>query len=378
MQYDLVFEGGGAKGVVFVGALQEFESRGHAARRFVGTSAGAITATIMAAGYKAKEMLEAVNEKLPDGKPRFSTFMDIPERFEREDIQNSLTYAIFRKVDLPWIPGMVEGMIDNRIFEQLMKLDAYREIFSFVERGGLYAGDKFLDWIREKLDAGGRSLGNTTLAEFQTRTGSDLSLVASDTTDQQMLVFNHRTAPHCPVAWAVRMSMSIPLVWQEVRWEPAWGRYRGNDIPGHTIVDGGVLSNFPIHLLTSKDDEVVAIMGDTDPDAVPNLGLLIDETLPVEGAGEAEKAQGTENLEGGLLNHVERLKTVQRIRRLVDTMTTAHDKLAIKAHEKEICRLPAKSYGTTEFDMSDRRLQALIKAGQKAMKEYFDRQVSVS
>ena len=80
-------------------------------------------------------------------------------------------------------------------------------------------------------------------------------------------------------------------------------------------------------------------------------------------------------LEGGLLNHVERLKTVQRIRKLVDTMTTAHDKLAIKAHEKEICRLPAKGYGTTEFDMSDRRLQALIKAGRKAMKEYFDRQV---
>lgn len=28
MQYDLVFEGGGAKGAVFVGAIQEFERRG--------------------------------------------------------------------------------------------------------------------------------------------------------------------------------------------------------------------------------------------------------------------------------------------------------------------------------------------------------------
>jgi hypothetical protein len=27
MKYDLVFEGGGAKGMVFVGALQEFEAR---------------------------------------------------------------------------------------------------------------------------------------------------------------------------------------------------------------------------------------------------------------------------------------------------------------------------------------------------------------
>jgi hypothetical protein len=29
MEYDLVFEGGGAKGILFVGALQEFETRGH-------------------------------------------------------------------------------------------------------------------------------------------------------------------------------------------------------------------------------------------------------------------------------------------------------------------------------------------------------------
>ena len=29
MQYDLVFEGGGAKGMAFVGALEAFEARGH-------------------------------------------------------------------------------------------------------------------------------------------------------------------------------------------------------------------------------------------------------------------------------------------------------------------------------------------------------------
>jgi len=36
--------------------------------------------------------------------------------------------------------------------------------------------------------------------------------VASDTTESQLLVLNHLTAPGCPVVWAVRMSMSIPLV----------------------------------------------------------------------------------------------------------------------------------------------------------------------
>ena len=32
-------------------------------------------------------------------------------------------------------------------------------------------------------------------------------------------------------------------------------------------------------------------------------------------------------------------------------------------HQSEICRLPAKGYGTTEFDINDARKQALIDAG---------------
>lgn len=38
MNYDLVFEGGGAKGMVFVGACQEFFNRGHSFGRLLGTS----------------------------------------------------------------------------------------------------------------------------------------------------------------------------------------------------------------------------------------------------------------------------------------------------------------------------------------------------
>jgi NTE family protein len=223
MKYDFVFEGGGAKGSVFVGALQEFKARGNESGRLIGTSAGAISATLIAAGYSPEEMLAAVNEKLPDGKPRFSTFMDIPEAFDEKVIEDSLTFELFKKVDIPHIPSLLEGIVDRKIFAILMQMDAYREIFSFVERGGLYAGKMFLDWVTEKLDAGSRNLGQTTMAQFHARTGNDLSVVISDTTSREMRILNHRTAPDCPVRWATRMSMSIPFVWQEVRWQAEWG-----------------------------------------------------------------------------------------------------------------------------------------------------------
>ena len=108
MQYDLAFEGGGAKGAVFVGAIQEFERRGHTARRYVGTSAGAITATLMAAGYTSAKMLAVTKEKTVDGKPRFSTFMGIAEEFLPVDIEKSLTQEIFTRVDLPLVPAWIE------------------------------------------------------------------------------------------------------------------------------------------------------------------------------------------------------------------------------------------------------------------------------
>lgn len=362
-KYDLVFEGGGAKGSSFVGALQVLHEAGHTNRRLLGTSAGAITATFIAAGYTPEEMLAAVNERLPDGKPRFSSFMDPPANdFTDEEKNTSSTMSIFSGLDLPGIPAVLETNLDKKLLDALLKLPHYRQLFCFVECGGFFSGVKFLEWIREKLAVKGID-ENATLKSFAEQTGSDLSLVASDTSDREMLVLNHRTAPDCPVAWAVRMSMSIPFVWREVVWQDRWGQYLGRDKSRRIIVDGGVLSNFPIRLIDTEpeDDQFVKdVMGNTVASAAGTLGLLIDEKLEVDGAANTTKPPK-------LTGHI---RTVQRVSNLVDTMTGAQDNDEVRRHEKDICRLPAKGYGTTEFDMSDDRLAALINAGRNAMKSH--------
>jgi len=52
----LVFEGGGVKGIGFGGALQALADDGYEIKNVAGTSAGAITAALVAAGYTAKEL----------------------------------------------------------------------------------------------------------------------------------------------------------------------------------------------------------------------------------------------------------------------------------------------------------------------------------
>ena len=371
-QFDMVFEGGGAKGSVFVGALEVLQQNGHTHRRLIGTSAGAITATLVAAGYEPQEMLAAVNERLPNGKPRFSSFMDPPvaSDFSAAQRQNSETMKALQEAHIP-------GFLDHVLLKHLLDSRAYCHLFSLVESGGFFAGDNFLNWLVEKLGAKGIA-ADATLGSLFEQTGTDLSLVASDTSDIEMLVLNHRTAPECPIAWAVRMSMSIPFVWREVTWRAAWGQYlkrpkdgtNNSDGQPNIIVDGGVLSNFPIALIADQPapaSYIASLMGDdTDAHAAANLGLLIDETITVPGAVAVPGAPDAER-PPLLLDHS---RTVQRIGRLVDTMMGAQDNDEIKIHEKEICRLPAKGYGTTEFDMTQERLDALVEAGRTAMQAH--------
>jgi predicted acylesterase/phospholipase RssA len=200
-----------------------------------------------------------------------------------------------------------------------------------------------------------------SMAQMFAATGTELTLTGSDTTSGRLLIFNHRTAPDLPLVWAVRMSMSVPLLWQEVIWLEEWGLYRGDSITGHAIVDGGLLSNFPIELLLSDEAPVTAVMGEKRSENI--VGFLIDETLPVEGAPAAgDGSSGSSAFSD--------LRTIGRIKSLVETVTQARDKMVIDTFSNLVVHLPAKGYGTTEFDMTVPRREALVKAGRTAAERY--------
>src|SRR5262249_22024128 len=158
-------------------------------------------------------------------------------------------------------------------------------------------------------------------------TRSDVSVITSDVDDQEMVVLNARTAPEAPVAISVRMSMSIPFVWREVVWDSKWGTYRGVEKTGHRFVDGGVLSNFPIRLIAESDSEIEKLMGTTDPKGAGNLGLLLDEKIRVPGSGASDARRP-------------RLRTADRVTRLVDTMMGSNDADAMRSHPEAVCRIP--------------------------------------
>jgi NTE family protein len=71
LRADGVFEGGGVKGIAFVGALQAFEEAGYHWQNIAGTSAGAVASALIAAGYTAAELREIMETRV-----EFAQMMD--------------------------------------------------------------------------------------------------------------------------------------------------------------------------------------------------------------------------------------------------------------------------------------------------------------
>lgn len=398
MDFDLVFKGGGAKGMAFVGALREFERRGLHSRRLVGTSAGAITASLLAAGYDSQQMYEALNETDDDGKTVFATFLAPPTLAEFVDatLEKAIIFQLtakfgnwLGKLRIPTLKAagltvnalsrQAGGKVLHRILGSVddQGRDFLLSAISIIEQGGLFSARNFEQWLADKLSEQDERYAAATMSQMYRLTGKDISLVATDITSKKMLVLNHRTAPELPLVRAVRMSMSIPYIWTPVVWRGAWGHYQGINISGHRIVDGGVLSNFPVRLTTSSSDIVKSVMGNTDPEGAATIGMLLDSSLRVPEAGRYAGATGVlkklNDVRADTMNDIRVTNFFTFTSDITNTLMEGNDNFAIAALQDVVCNLPVGGYETLEFDMSRERQEALIAAACAAMSAHLDR-----
>ena len=369
---DLVFQGGGAKGLAHIGAIKSLEEQGRSYRRLVGTSAGSIVAVLLAAGYSADEMEAVIAERMPDGNIIMGSFLVPPEKdeFSEEQLRNSVTYRSFQDILPEFVPDFASEELDLDAVKLLLDSPEYRGLFSLLEEGGLYSGSGFVAWLAEQLDRDGRDLGEATLAEFHQATGADLTIVATDTNNGIMLMLNHRTAPDLPVVWAVRMSTSIPFVFQEVAWWPEWGAYLGQDISGHLIVDGGTATNLPLALVLSQDEEIMAAM-ELQPDPARVIGLVLDQQSRLPGLEMTPTPRAALNVDALEDQRIEQRwqQIEQRTLNVVDTLLNAHDNLLAATYPQHVCKLPVGGIATLEYDMSDEKIGKLLAAAGAEMSD---------
>ncbi|XP_053373751.1 uncharacterized protein LOC123532094 isoform X2 [Mercenaria mercenaria] len=188
---NLAFEGGGNKGLAYCGAIRVLEEIGayKNIRRYAGSSAGAMTAALLAVGYNSHEIEEFLSQDLS------KIFLD-----------HSCGYFSL-------LPNLIKGY-------------------------GWNPGKRIFSWFGEALEA---KTGNAdiTFSEIYDLYGKELCVVVTNLNMMNAEYFHPKTSPDVPVRVAVRMSMSIPGLFQASRYD-----LHGEE---NTYVDGGVLCNYPIN-----------------------------------------------------------------------------------------------------------------------------------
>jgi NTE family protein len=309
---DLVLSGGGVKFIGLVGAIVALMDAGYSIKRVSGVSAGSVVAAILAAGSKDGQLTSE----------------------EVKELAFSVPLHKWRDAGPVPLLGAAWGL---------------------VRETSIYRGDVAHDWIRSELkNLGVTSFGDLVLDEDHLGEGrrSKLVVTCADVTASQLvrLPWDYRRLygldpDEQPVADAVRASMAIPFFYRPVKLTAVSGETS-------TLVDGGVLSNFPIDTFDRPDGK---------PPRWPTFGITV---LP--------------RLNEGILAVMPALKPLRffeqtaLLESLLTTMLTGHDQTHLNQPwvSARAIAVESANVGVLDFDIPRGRLEELYDNGYEAAQRF--------
>ncbi|MDP5275690.1 patatin-like phospholipase family protein [Chengkuizengella axinellae] len=293
MKVNAVFEGGGVKAIGLAGAVKAVEDQNIVFNQVAGTSSGAIVASLIAAGYTSQELKELV--------------MSTPFS------------SVVKKT---WVHRVIYLGPGVRVFF----------------KKGLYSGDPLEEWIDHKLKLKG-------VETFGDLNQNQLRIIASDITRGRILVLpddirQYGINPNqLSISKAIRMSTAIPFYFDPIKLK------KNHDKQTYYIVDGGILSNYPLWLF-DKEARKRGVQS-----KIPTLGFrLIGKHTNVP-----RKIIGP----------------ISMFQALFSTMMDAHDEKFIEDHKRfNTIQIPTLGVRTTDFKISNEECNRLFESGYRAAEKY--------
>ncbi len=195
MEYTAVFQGGGMKGLAYAGALLALEENGFYPVRASGTSIGALFASLVMAGYTGYEIINILKE------------IDISKIFNSSKIN-------------------IKEIISTKGLHSIKPLE---DVVTY------YCSKRGLNTFKDVIETG----------------KIKLKMVATDTYNKREIVFpdnlyNYGFNPKLfPISAAVAMSATYP------------GYFKPMKLGGITVIDGGVINNFPYNVFDYRPEELI-------------------------------------------------------------------------------------------------------------------------
>jgi NTE family protein len=312
---DLVLSGGGVKGIALVGAVAALVDAGYEPQRISGTSAGALVGAVVAAALQRGKVDAALLHKLA---------MDID-------------YSAF----------LDQGPLE--------KIPLLGPAWGVLSGDGIYQGDALHKWVANEL----AGFGVTTFADLAITDRNlppeqryRLVVTVADVTLGQLvrLPWDYQRIygldpDEQSVADAVRASTAIPFFYRPATVKRADGQES-------TLVDGGLLSNFPIDSLDRTDGR--------DP-RWPTFGVTLLPDLPADNERVIPALR--------LLHHI---KPPTLLEQVVTTILVGRDQAYLNQPwvRARTISVDTTDVGVLDFDLSDADKQALYDDGLKAGREF--------
>lgn len=199
-----VFQGGGCKAIVYIGAYKEAYRRGVFFSELAGTSAGSVIAALIAAGAS-------------------------PDYLEKK--VKGLDFKMFTH-DYKKASGMTKWLLKWKFPTSLKDKVKYLNVDAIRENWGIFDNQVVERFVEECLtELMGKS--GVTFSELI----PNLHIICADLQRHRVKIWDKGNTPKASVAKAVCSSCSIPFFFQ-----PVDGRY----------VDGGLLSNLPNFVFSNE------------------------------------------------------------------------------------------------------------------------------
>ncbi|HEX3545748.1 MAG TPA: patatin-like phospholipase family protein [Mycobacterium sp.] len=312
---DLVLSGGGVKGIGLVGAVVALMEAGYVAQRVSGTSAGSIVGSIVAAA-------------------------SLGTRLTAEEVRQLALQLDYHKFT---DPGPFE------------RVPVVGPSLAVLRGTGIYKGDYARDWVRSELrNLGVRTFGDLAIDDDDLPPEQRYKLVVTvaDVTTGQLvrLPWDYRRVygldpDDQSVADAVRASMSIPFFFRPVTLTSTAGLTS-------TLVDGGLLSNFPIDSLDRSDGR---------KPRWPSFGVTVLPNLP-EGNDKVIPA----------LAPIRLLGPPHLLESVITTVLVGRDQAYLSQPwvSARTIRVDSTDVGFLDFDISDNEIDALYGKGYAAAEKF--------
>ena len=315
LRADLVLSGGGVKGIALAGAAAALVQSGYLPQRISGTSAGALVGAVLAAATQAGRLSAA----------------------QLEDLATSIDYGEFLDA------GFVE------------RIPVLGPAYGALTGDGIYRGEALRRWVADRL----AGYGISTFADLAIDDSSlppeqryRLVVTVADVTlgqlvrlpwDYQRLYgLNPDTQS---VADAVRASTAIPFFFHPASLTSADGRTS-------TLVDGGLLSNFPIDSLDRTDGA---------PPRWPTFGVTLLPDLPADNAQVIPALRPLHLLGGPTL-----------LEQVVTTILVGRDQAYLNQPwvSARTIRIDTSSVGVLDFDLDESAQLMLYQRGRRAGEQF--------